>query len=223
MRKVVGLAGRAESGKTTAAKMLHSILQPEKAHMIEFSEPILSLAQNWLDQTPSDATLESALGEFKAVAVELGQKSLERLTRAGRDSPLLIKYFAERPNLTVNPETKGQHRMVLEWLGKGVVDHVDPAYWADIVQDKALQLLEDGADLITLCGVRSAYDAQAVRNVGGSIIRLTRGSYDQLLPSEAGINTWREDFYIANNGTLKDLHTAISNLELANLPEVAAM
>jgi energy-coupling factor transporter ATP-binding protein EcfA2 len=134
MKKVVGFAGRAGSGKSTAAAMLHSMANPEKGHNIEFSDPIVSMAQA-----------------------------------------------------------------------------------------RATRLLDEGADLVTICGVRSEYDAQAVRSIGGSIVRLTRGTPGQLLPTEAGINAWQEDFHIVNNGTLDDLQERIRTLNLTELPEAEAM
>lgn len=223
MKKVVGFAGRAGSGKSTAAAMLHSIASPEKGYNIEFSDPIVSMAQQWLDVTPRNVTPQEAMSKFVSIAIDFDKSSLQGLARAGNDSPLIRNYFSERPASRITGETKTQHRMLLEWLGKGVVDHVDPAYWSNIAQARATNLLEEGADLVTLCGVRSEYDAQAVRNIGGSIVRLTRGTPGQLLPTEAGINAWQEDFHIVNNGTLDDLQERIRTLDLTGLPEVEAI
>lgn len=45
---VVGFGGAAESGKSTSADMLVSIAQPHQHEHIEFSDPILMTASEWL-------------------------------------------------------------------------------------------------------------------------------------------------------------------------------
>lgn len=211
MTHVVGFAGRAESGKSTAAEMLHSIVLPENGQHIEFSEPILAMAQAWMDISEvGESQSQIAKNLYEVAGGQIDAISLSSLVEEGVESPLLGAYLKNRTETTViNSETKHEHRKLLEWLGKGVVTHASPTYWSDTVKQKATRLIEAGADLITLGGVRSGFDAEATKHFGGTIIKLTRGNTSELLPSEAGINAWRADYDIDNNGTFDELRLSL--------------
>lgn len=210
MKEVIGFAGRAESGKSTAAEMLHDIAKSERGRHIEFSEPILELAQKWMVNLKSN-TRSHALAALQTV----GRTGVfDSLIGAEYNMSLLDNYLNSRPQLQpeITVETKSQHRPLLEWLGKGVVDHVSPTFWSDMVCQKVTTSIEDGADLITLGGIRSMNDASAARSVGGVIVRVSRENHDQLLPTEASINAWEPDFYVDNNGSLTDLSLAMEDV-----------
>lgn len=212
MTYVVGLAGRAESGKSTAAEMLHSIVLPREGHHIEFSEPILALAQRWVSKLAVDATIEDVFQHFQDT-VEFDEASTVSLIEAGMESPHLKAYLDHQTFLSpITQETKQAHRQLLEWLGRGVVDYVSPTYWSDQVRQKTSLLVERRVDFITLGGVRSAFDADTVKNFGGNIIKLTRGEVVEPLPSEVGINSWQADYAISNVGTFDDLRHNLTSV-----------
>ncbi|HSX28250.1 MAG TPA: hypothetical protein VLF60_02265 [Candidatus Saccharimonadales bacterium] len=209
MNRVVGFAGKAETGKSTAAEMLHTIVRPQNGQHLEFSSPILSLAQQWMSISLPGADSRTVIENLRDLITEAHAELVEALVKSGLESDGLQEYLENRTSAPITPETKGAHRQLLEWLGKGAVDHIGPTFWADKLEMKARSSLEEGADLLTIGGVRSGYDAQVVRNLGGSIIRLTRGRKTPILPSEAGLESWSADFDIPNDSTLEDLRYAI--------------
>ncbi|MGF7228645.1 MAG: hypothetical protein ACQR33_01540 [Candidatus Saccharibacteria bacterium] len=213
MGSIVGFAGRAETGKSTAAEMLRSVSGSQSSQHLEFSEPILTIANDWMARLTAKTSYNEALAELQHVALETTD-TFKTLISARYNTPLLSRYLDQSSDISrcITPETKSQHRQLLEWLGKGVVDHVSPTYWSDVVIQRVDALLPD-TDLVTIGGIRSGYDAQAVRQAGGKIIQVTRAANNMpLLLTEEALSEWEPDFTIVNDGTLEDLEEAVGNV-----------
>lgn len=215
MSEVVGFAGRAGTGKTTAALVLHDLIQPQDGHHIEFSDPIMRVANEWMEASAEAAGKATSLDMLGDVLVARYHVNPRSLIAAGHESCALDKYMPGGEfggTGQINPENKKDFRGLLEWLGKSSLEHLSPTFWADIVEHRVKTQLRDGADLVTIGGVRSVLDAQAVRNVGGSVIRLRRGTTTKLLPTERGINSWKPDYEVSNQGSVDDLRVTLSGI-----------
>ena len=215
MTHIIGLAGRKETGKSTAAQILHECAGSEGciSNHVEFSDTIIKMSRDWMDRVEQGRGVESALQELKGVLDHVPTLQLEALIEKGRTSPLLKLYFAQRQaNIAVTPENKSHHRYLLEWLGKGVLEVIHPTFWSDIVETKLHALQATSPELITVSGVRSAQEYGMIHNMGGSVIRLIRGEPEELMASEVEINNWQADIDIDNNFSLIALRR---NLEAA--------
>ncbi|HSX44232.1 MAG TPA: hypothetical protein VLE69_02965 [Candidatus Saccharimonadales bacterium] len=127
------------------------------------------------------------------------------------------KLFLHIENLTRNPElakhkitseNKEAYRPILQWLGGYLVKKIDPSIWyAEIIRDTQ-QAMADGAKICIVGGLRYPNDAELIKKVNGTIIKVYRPDhlqYDALDPTERERDDITADCTIVNNGTIEDM------------------
>lgn len=217
MSEVIGLAGRAGSGKTTAATILRDIAQPETYTHIEFSDPIFITAQRWLDLAMSQPSTSNEHQHTEWLAGVLADAGVKRMHRPPDNVlPKIDQYYLSEvtkheENKKVGTEQKAFHRPLLEWLGVVAIELTSPSIWGDMVKDKIIGEKSRGTELVTVGGIRSTTDNHIVKEQDGVIIRIIRGEAEPL-PSEAQVDSWTADYEIANNGTLEEFESKVANL-----------
>lgn len=82
--------------------------------------------------------------------------------------------------------------------------------WVDTAFNRAK------SDRICVSDVRFPNEAQAIRDRGGVLVRITRKGVGPRNdhPSETSLNNYDFDFYIENDGSIEDLHAKVKNLLL---------
>lgn len=213
---VIGFGGRAESGKTTAANMLLEIAQPDGHKHIEFSDPILLTAQQWLDGADLER-IDDVDYWTRLLAQILNENAATDITRSfDAISELPIDKLYKRNLLdgnidaVVSRETKPSHRPLLEWLGYRAIQLTSPTVWGDAVRDKIAHAKSTNVELVTIGGVRSKADKTVVQEMGGKVIRLHRTDPAILRLTETQLHDWQADYELDNNGTIDELYEKIS-------------
>ena len=168
---VIGLSGKAGSGKTTAATFLN---KTHRYARLKFADPMKDMAR--------------ALGLCdEHLEGNLKEKPCELL---GGKSP---RYLLQ---------TLGT-----EW-GRNLMDQ---DFWVRIWTRKAIGLLSDHGKLV-VDDVRYQNEANAVRALGGVIIRLESFSTNEILPHTSESLDFKHDFTIYNNEDLNHLHNHLSSI-----------
>lgn len=208
MADIVAFGGRAGAGKTTAARYLRDIVQPERAEHVEFSDPIVDLAQQWLDGIEISGmdrwqVLDGILAD--TVSIEYTP-----LINVGETDVQLANYFATINNPNIR-ESKPEHRTLLEWLGKAMVTHIDVSFWSNQARQKAIDYIKDGCGLVTVSGVRLKSDAEVMRQAGW-VVRVVRGNEQVLLPTETELGDWAADYIVLNNGSIDELYMSVKSM-----------
>jgi hypothetical protein len=100
--------------------------------------------------------------------------------------------------------TFAQLRILVE-EGSRMRNTVDPNYWTDMI---VKQMLESGVDIAICPNVRFPQEAQAIRDVGGVVVRINRLNKDgspYVSPSrdpnhetETALDRWPADYYVYN-------------------------
>lgn len=200
---LVGFGGRAESGKTTSTELLRHIAQPETHEHIEFSDPIIRVANEILTTDP--CLLKDA--EFRNRLLAKIIDCLPPEHYGNEEDDYLDSYLegVESGDKIVDVESKKRHRPLLEWVGRAAIRFTSPDIWGEIVQRKIENAQSSQIDLVTVGGIRSARDCEIVRKCGGAVVKVVRLTNIPVSPTESGIDEWTPDFTIINNGSLENL------------------
>lgn len=211
---VVGFGGAAGSGKTTAANMLAEVAQPMQSEHFEFSDSIMQIGRSLLVDISNNQNSRSE--DYKDI---LSDKLIEygMSVSSNQGIPLLADkyieslYSGELDKLT--PETKNQHRPLLEWLGRSAIIMVSPTVWGDILRHDVGTSLQTGNRLITISGVRTTADRALIRELSGSMIRMVRNLQGGTrLDTEYQLSEWTADYTVFNENTKDELFEEIGRI-----------
>lgn len=124
MRKayVLGFGGAAGSGKTTAANMLSEIAQPMQSEHFEFSDSIMQIGRSLLADISNNQN--SRPEDYKDILSDkLSEYGMSVSSNQG--IPVLADTYVESlcsgELVELTHETKNQHRLLLEWLGRSAI------------------------------------------------------------------------------------------------------
>lgn len=214
--RIVGFGGRAESGKTTAAEMLIAIARPRRHVHIEFSDPIMQAAQAWLNSMTNESVLDAGIAAERLSQILgwfIAQGRSQNAANVGQiNSGYAARIAAGTLSRIITPETKSAHRPLLEWLGSGAIALYSATVWGDTVTSRISTAAQEGADLVTVGGVRSVADYEVIKSAGGLVVRLHRGSDELANVTERDLRTWVADFEVSNDGTLDDLRGQLEDV-----------
>jgi hypothetical protein len=207
---IIGFAGKAASGKTTAARFLAPLLDRETL--------IVPMAQ----------VLREEVEQFLHAC---GAERYSSLLYGSQDDKLQVFYVDQARALAVCPhwrqylsvhadiqdrpgESSVTVRRILQWWGTEYRRAEDPDYWT-----KAWQRKVAGYDLdrehILIDDVRFLNELAVIRNLGGRLVRIDRpgfaaGGDHASETSLDGFTDWDE--VILNDGTLEEFRTKIAAL-----------
>ena len=182
---IIGISGKAESGKDTAAKMLEVIYGNPGISYEDFKDKNY---KGFADiQTVHFADM---LKETAMTMCILGEDDVN--TQYGK------KQTIEWLGITV--------RELLQKLGTCVRQGIDNLFWI-----KSLFANIEGWENVIIADVRFPEEVQSIKERGGLIIRIDRngaGAGDHI--SEIALDDYTNwDFHIGNNGSLEELFHAM--------------
>jgi hypothetical protein len=207
---IIGFAGKAAAGKTTAARCMVEHLQGD-VRIIPMAQVLRSEVEIFL----------RAAGAKEYVPLVYGcQNDKVRLfsvdtQQANRACPLWSHFVAEHADIQKNSEqTVVSVRRILQWWGTEYRRAEDPDYWT-----KAWATLVENLDLNTLHvlidDVRFMNELSTIQNEGGLIVKIERPGFNGAgnHASETALDNYA-DWYrvIINDGSLSDFEQKISDL-----------
>jgi hypothetical protein len=235
---LVGLTGPIGHGKTVLAEALGK-LEPKSSH-IETNLVISEVANGMhqaLTQLPDPYNVESLnmwlehlpriLKETVHVFCAFEQIKLigdEVVTHPVEYQKLImhVENLRRDPNLakqTITQENKEVYRPFLQWLGGYLVQKVDTGIWFNEIVSRVHVFEHEGAELVTVGGLRFPKDGIILREAGGVVIKIYRPDhlqYDSLDPTERERSSLQIDSTVINNGTLEDIDVCAAKI-LADL------
>lgn len=194
-RIVIGLSGYAGTGKDTAADIIVRILAPN-VRRTAFADAVRAeLAQ----------AFHVDVGLF--LRRDLKTAPLHEL-RPNRCSDPAFRLHLLRSRLPNDPLSP---RHVLQQWGDDYRRTQDPCYWVSQVSEKFRAMPAGVAAVIT--DVRYPNEASWLHSVGGYLVRITRAGTAPALGhrSDLGVDLLQHDHVIANDGTVEDLETELSD------------
>jgi len=182
---IIGISGKAGSGKDTAAKMLEILYANPDISYEDFANRKYRKFADIQRVHFADTLKETVQALF-------GIGEWETNTQEGKKST--VSWIGK----TV--------RELLQGVGQGLRDAIDPNLWV-----KALFANTDGWSNYIIADVRYPNELAAIKERGGILIRIDRkdagaGNHD----SETALDDYKEwDFHIGNNGSLEELFEAM--------------
>ena len=110
-------------------------------------------------------------------------------------------------------------RSILQYVGTDVIRKKEPDYWVDFVAS-ILKHFGDNWDFVIIPDTRFPNEIEKLRSDGFDVthLKVVRSNFTSPLteeqqkhPSETALDDVEPDFYIFNEGTLKDLDEKITN------------
>jgi hypothetical protein len=151
---IIGFAGRAGSGKSTACKILVSLGYEE----LNFADPLKVMVIQLIPGTPMEYLYDQ------------DQKALPRDIQVSSLMLQALLHDYKIYNLTFDQDLYHfrNFRMVLQFLGDLLKLH-DPAYWVKLTMSK----VQPNKNYV-IGDVRYDAEANAIKEAGGSIVLITR-------------------------------------------------
>lgn len=238
-----GLSGGNETGKSTMAEFLHD--EVEAAEHVEFSDPIRDVANEWLGslpEIPKNSTESDIIQVANAWISDLpqalrgviGAETVPDSFFIDADNPeryetmhkKLIEYlyrFTDGETAEyIHRENKLEHVALLQWLGYTAREFIQYNVWPDEIRRRVNELSRENTELLTIGGVRYEHDAQFVRSIGGTVVKIHREAVasNHNYHTETADADWEADVNIHNDGTLVQLRKAARILRGDDCPTV---
>ena len=182
---IIGISGKAGSGKDTAAKMLEVLYaNPDISYEDFANRKYKNFADiqvvHFADILKETVQVLFAIGEWETNTQEGKRVTVDWIGKTVRE--------------------------LLQEVGQGLRDAIDPDLWV-----KALFAnTEDWANII-IADVRYPNELEAIKERGGILLRIDRkgaGAGDH--SSETALDDYNDwDFHIGNNGSMEDLFEAM--------------
>lgn len=182
---IIGISGKAGSGKDTAAKMLEVLYaNPD----ISYEDFVNKRYKNFADI--QIVHFADSLKETAQVLFRIGE--WETNTQEGKKT-------------TINWISKTV-RELLQGIGQGLRDAIDPNLWVKILFANT----EDWLNYI-IADVRYPNEVYAIKERNGILLRIDRkGAGAGNHSSETALDNYKEwDVHIENNGSIEDLFEAM--------------
>ena len=207
---ILGFAGKAASGKTTAAKHLAPLLDRE-THIIPMAQVLREEVEGFLRAIGAEEHVPLVYGsqEDKVRVFYIDQAG------AKNECPLWDGFMAEHCDIQDRTgQTAITVRRILQWWGTEYRRAADPDYWT-----KAWDRKVSGLDLermhILVDDVRFINELQVIRAHGGRFVKIERPGFNGAgshasETSLDGFDDW--DAIIKNNGSLEEFTQKVAQL-----------
>lgn len=174
-----------------------------------------------------------SMGAGKSTAIEYVSSDIFERHRADRKVTLvkfakalydIQEYIYNRiSDVYQRPDTFIKDRKLLQWIGtdwaRGTISET---LWVDIWKNSVNRSLSHDPSTVIVCDdVRFDNEAEAVKALGGYVVKIFCSSNEKRIDtstgivqhkSEAGIDHKYVDYFIDNNGSLEDLARQVENL-----------
>jgi hypothetical protein len=212
---IIGFAGKAATGKTTAARYLESVLDARVT--------ILPMARVLRDEV--EAFLRS-IGAHDYVPLVYGcQDDKVRIfyvdeKKAHEQCPIWGHFVEEHRDIQDRPGLSAVTvRRILQWWGTEYRRSQDPDYWTKAWGRKITQYDVDKT-LVLVDDVRFMNELSVIREHGGLIVKIERPGFDGANnhSSETSLDEYHDwDGVIVNDGTLDEFCAKAETLVVALL------
>lgn len=168
--------------------------------------------------------LTGGMGTGKSTAIDQLRDLYDgRVTNVKFAQPLydMQEYIYDRIGSVIKrPEDFVKDRKLLQWLGtewgRGTVSNT---IWVDLWKAAAASEYLAGADIVVCDDVRFDNEAEAVKAMGGFVVKMTTNTSRAISPngitnhaSESGVDNRFVDAIIENNGSIEDLRDSLRTL-----------
>lgn len=226
MLEIIGISGKARSGKDTVASEIQGILEAQSGVNIvryNYADPLKAFVMDWLGWDR-----EHGWGSLKETIL-IPNFSLKRLEM------MLFKHFSDHPScgidersapifakkfqdILIKKERLGNFitesgnkverlvaspRELFQWVGTDLMrDCAHNSFWVNY-----LDKFENFDGVLLVADVRIENEASKIRSMGGRILHIERPECQQVAAhsSEDGIAVLEEDKTIVNDTTLEQL------------------
>ena len=207
MKRIIGLAGQAGSGKDTIASMVSSLVP--KTKLIAQAEPLKELGETFMgftkDQLYGPSHMRNATDmrfndpkEWDLLSNDAKWDWLKKYLPHHWDENRLEKFLSKLRVSTLDAQVGLSPRTFLQQLGTEFGRSISPTVWNDIAVRRAHQALSSEANLVIITDIRFRNEIMGVDNAGGQVILVKNPQTETL----GGQNATHQ-----------------SEAELANIPE----
>lgn len=242
MVKIIGISGRKQSGKNTTANYINGCVLKSK-NMVEdfYIDTDGNLVINTTDQSGKsgygvlDVTRKDSsfidyadkelwpyikiyhfADYLKEMSINLFGLNAKNVYGSDKQKNMKTHLLWENmPDNTSNKEGKMTYREFLEHFGTYIVRKIRPDAWVHATINK---IMSEDSQLAIIPDVRFPNEVEAIKDNGGTVIRLTRNIFKDSIVCESALDKdnfdWSKfDFVIDNDAIgIQDLCTELSKI-----------
>jgi hypothetical protein len=209
---IVGFAGKAASGKTTAAQFMAESLQGD-VQIIPMAQVLRIEVETFLRASGAEQYVPLVYG-CQDDKVQIF--SIDR-NKAEKACPRWSHFITEHADIQTTPEqTALSVRRILQWWGTEYRRADDPDYWTK-EWAKLVESLDLSTTHVLIDDVRFMNELNTVRNEGGLVIKIERPGFNGAgnHASETSLDDYSDwHSIIINDGSLADLKQKIHKLTI---------
>jgi hypothetical protein len=189
--KIIGISGKAGAGKDTCANILakHYITKGLASQVLYFADPLKQALMS-----------DFGLTYQQTYGTQEEKNSLTHYKWSDMPGVVIMDKDGNNPICPVNyPEIKVLRedgymtaRELMEYYGTNIMRRIKNNYWADKASN---QITANTKDIALIPDTRFINEVEAIKKLGGIVIRLTRGDYNNKHTSNTALDNY-EDFDI---------------------------
>jgi len=207
---IIGFAGKAATGKTTAAHHMAPLLDKE-CRIVPMAMVLRDEVEAFLRAVGADESVPLVYGDQndKVTVFYVDEE------RALLECPKWADFVAEHQEIQDKDGlTAVTVRRILQWWGTEYRRAQDPNYWTKAWSRKVEQF--DLANIhVLIDDVRFMNELNTIKSHGGLIIKIERPGFDGANnhASETSLDDYSDwSYIIVNDGTLEDFHDKVGAL-----------
>jgi len=207
---IIGFAGKAGSGKTTAARHLATLLD-RPTRVIPMAQVLRDEVEAFLRQVGADAQVPLLYGnqDDKVTVFSIDQR------RALDACPRWDDFIAVNREIQTEPgRTALSVRRILQWWGTEYRRAQDPDYWTKAWQRKVASL-DLAREHVLVDDVRFANELATLKSFAGRFVKIIRPGFDGAgnHASETSLDDFDGwDAVIVNDGSLEQFRQQVATL-----------
>ena len=204
---IIGFAGKAATGKTTAAKHLATILKGS-CEILPMAKVLRDEVEEFLLEVGADCHVSLLYGdqEDKVRIFHVDE------TLARHCCPIWDHFIEDHKEIQSEPgQTAVTVRRILQWWGTEYRRSADPDYWTKAWSRKIEQYDLSNTDIL-VDDVRFMNELKMIKAHGGLIVKIERPGFDGANnhASETSLDDFDAwDAIILNDGTLPEFKTKV--------------
>ena len=229
MAKILGISGRKQSGKNTAANYINGLILQERGMISDFyidddgslvintSDQSGKTGYGILDVTRKDSTfIDYAQKELwpyvkvyhfadslKDIAINLFGLNPQNIY--GTDKQKNSKTHLSWEDMPTKETKKGlmSHRDFLEYFGTKIIRHMQPDAWVKATINK---IISEDPQIAIIPDVRFPNEVEAISDNGGTTIRLKRDIFHDTIECESSLDEdkfdWKKFSLVIDNSNI---------------------